>query len=454
MKIRRILATAVAAAVTTPVVFLSAAPAFADTKPSPASTQKPATDDEDEKPSYEELEKAVADAEAKLKDLKAQRKAVLKDVDENNIDEALKTELAAATAAAEAAKTAKATADAALVTAEADLAKLKETGSTATPEEIATAEQAVTTAKTAAEAAATTKAAADLRLVNADDAFDDAHVALARKAHLLGVDILVAEQDLADAEEALEAFEEGLGDCYEDGGVKVALNGPKSVTAGDTAIFSLRVSNTSDRTLDEVQALPYAAALPDEEEVLDGESDFKEYISIEWSSADVLEWTPITVEHDAIEIGDLVKGGSKDVKLRLTLDDETPVGPGVAFAVGAYQNNDGTCGFGDEYATAEFDILAAKGDKPTPKPTSATTKPTPEPSPSTTAPTPAPTVTSTGNGNTTQQGGSSNTAVNNGALAATGANDTLPLGLAAAGAVALGAGALVFARRRKAGANA
>lgn len=230
MKIRRILATAVAAAVTTPVVFLSAAPAFADTKPSPASTQKPATDDEDEKPSYEELEKAVADAEAKLKDLKAQRKAVLKDVDENNIDEALKTELAAATAAAEAAKTAKATADAALVTAEADLAKLKETGSTATPEEIATAEQAVTTAKTAAEAAATTKAAADLRLVNADDAFDDAHVALARKAHLLGVDILVAEQDLADAEEALEAFEEGLGDCYEDGGVKVALNGPKSVT--------------------------------------------------------------------------------------------------------------------------------------------------------------------------------------------------------------------------------
>jgi colicin import membrane protein len=42
----------------------------------------------------------------------------------------------------------------------------------------------------------------------------------------------------------------------------------------------------------------------------------------------------------------------------------------------------------------------------------------------------------------------------NGTLAATGANETLPLGYAAAGAVALGAGALVVARRRKAGAQA
>lgn len=363
----------------------------------------------------------------------------MQDLRDGNVGEAVKTELAAATAAVEAAKTAKATADAALVTAEEALAKLKETGSTATPEEIATAEQAVTAAKTAVEAAAATKTAADLRLKNAETAFQNARVALAQKASLLAADIVVAEQDLADAEEALEAFEKGLGDCYEDDAVKVALSGPKSVTAGTSAIFSLRVSNTSDRTLDEVEALAYAAALPDGEAPFDEESGFyKEYISIEWSSADVLEWTPITKEFDAIEIGDLVKGGSADVKLRLTLDDETPVSPGVAFAVGAYENNDGSCGLGEEYATADFEIVAAKGDKPTPKPTSATTKPTPEPSPSTTTPTPAPTVTSTGNGNTTQQGGSSNTAVNNGALAATGANDTLPLGLAAAGAVALG----------------
>ncbi|MFB7591179.1 LPXTG cell wall anchor domain-containing protein [Streptomyces sp. NPDC056169] len=452
MKIRRILATAVAAAVTTPVVFLSAAPAFADTKPGGTQTQKPASDEAD-KPSYEELEKAVAEAEAKLKDLKAKRKAAVQDIKDDKIDEALKTELAAAKAAVEAAKTAKATADAALVTAEEALAKLKETGSTATPEEIATAEQAVTAAKTAAEAAAAGKSAADLRLTNADTAYDDARVALARKVGLIDVDIVVAKQELADAEDALAAaLEEGLSDCEEDDSVKVALSGPKSVTAGTSAIFSLRVSNTSDRTLDQVGALAYAAALPDSAEDIDDESDFKEYISIEWSSADVLEWTKVTEEHDAIEVGDLVKGGSKDVKLRLTLESDTPAGPGVAFAVGVYENNDGSCGLGEQYATADFDILAAKGDKPSPKPTSATESP--EPSPSTATPTPAPTVTSTGNGDTTQQGGSSNTPVNDGALAATGANDTLPLGLAAAGAVALGAGALVLARRRKAGANA
>ncbi|MGW6389438.1 LPXTG cell wall anchor domain-containing protein [Streptomyces sp. NPDC055103] len=446
MKIRRILATAVAAAVTTPVVFLSAAPAFADTKPSSASTQKPASD-EDEKPSYEALEKAVADAEAKLDDLNAKREAVVKDLMDGNVGEAVKTELAAAEAAVEAAKTAKATADAALVTAEADLAKLKETGSTATPEEIATAETAVATAKTAVETAATTKAAADLRLKNADTAFDDARVALARKASLLAADIVVAEQELADAEEALESFEEGV-DCPEDDSVKVALSGPKSVTAGAAAIFSLRVTNTSERTLDEVEALAYAAALPDSmEDVDDEEEDFKEYITVEWSSADVPQWKKITEEDESIEVGALAAGKSEDVKLRLTVAADTPVGPGVAFAAGAYQNNDETCGFGEEYATANFEILG-KGDKP--KPTPSTT--TPAPSPSTTTPTPAPTATA-GNTGTTQQGGSSNTPVNNGALASTGANDTLPLGLAAAGAVVLGAGALVIARRRKAAAN-
>ncbi|MEU3688251.1 LPXTG cell wall anchor domain-containing protein [Streptomyces narbonensis] len=454
MKIRRILATAVAAAVTTPVVFLSAAPAFADTKPTPASTEKPAPGEEDDKRSYEELEKAVADAEAKLADLKAKRKAAVQDIKDNKIDEALKTELAAAEAAVEAAKTAKATADAALVTAEAALAKLKETGSTATPEEVATAEQAVNDAKAAVEAAVAGKTAADLRLKNASTAVADAHVALARKVSLIDVDIVVAEQELSDAEEALDSFGDLL-DCGEDDAVTVALSGPKTVTAGTSAIFSLRVGNSSERTLDEVEAYAYAAALPADEGVMDEEIEFpKEHITIEWSSADVLEWTPVTEEADAIEIGDLVKGGSKDVKLRLTVDADTPAGPGVAFAVGAYENNDGSCGLGEEYATADFDILAAKDDKPSPKPTSATESPTPEPSPSTTTPTPAPTVTSTGNTGTTQQGGSSSTPVNNGALAATGANDTLPLGLAAAGAVALGAGALVFARRRKAGANA
>ncbi|MFC9705089.1 LPXTG cell wall anchor domain-containing protein [Streptomyces sp. NPDC056943] len=461
MKIRRILATAVAAAVTTPVVFLSAAPAFADTKPSPASTQKPASDEDsdgDDFAEYEKLVAAVEAAEAKIKDLKAQRKAVVKDIDDENVDEALKTEKTAAKAAAEAAKTAKATADAALVTAEEALAKLKETGSTATPEEIATAEQAVTAAKTAVEAAGATKTAADLRLKNANTAFVDAIVALSQKVGLIDADLAVAEQELIEAEDALEEFEEGEiceeEEMEKDPSLKVALTGPEAITVGTSAVFSLRITNTSDKTLEAVQAYAGALQLPEPGDLIDDETDWEsQLIQVEWSSADNLEWTEFTEKSDAIEVGKLVKGGSADVKLRLTVEEDAPVGKGVAFAGGAYETNaDDACGMVEDVATAHFDILAAKGDKPSPKPTPATESP--EPTPSATTSTPEPTATSTGNGNTTQQGGSSNTAVNNGALAATGANDTLPLGLAAAGAVALGAGALVFARRRKAGANA
>ncbi|MEU3482386.1 LPXTG cell wall anchor domain-containing protein [Streptomyces sp. NPDC033754] len=460
MKIRRILATAVAAAVTTPVLFLSAAPAFADTKPTPASTEKPAPDEEsdgDDFAEYEKLLAAVTAAEEKLEELETQRKAVVQDLRDGNVGEALKTELAAAKAAVEAAKTAKTTADAALVTAEAALAKLKETGSTATPEEIAAAEKAVTDAKTAVEAAVAGTTAAELRLKNADLAVQNARVALAQKASLLAADIVVAEQDLADAEAALEEFEEGgFGECEEEDtlkSLKVALSGPKTVTAGQSASFSLRVSNSSEQTLEEVQVAVNAMRLPEPGEVIDDETDFaKTIIPVEWSSADNLEWTSLTEKFDSIEVGKLVKGGHYDVKLRLTVPADAPAGEGTIFGFGSYEKFDGDCGGSEQYARTEFDILAAKDDKPTPKPTSATESP--EPSPSTTTPTPAPTVTSTGNGNTTQQGGSSNTAVNNGALAATGANDTLPLGLAAAGAVVLGAGALVFARRRKAGTNA
>ncbi|MFE0019325.1 hypothetical protein ACFWXH_31055, partial [Mesorhizobium sp. NPDC059054] len=66
MKIRRILATAVAAAVTTPALMLSVTPAFADEKPA-SQTQ--------EKPSIAELEKAAAAAKAVYDDAVAAEKA-------------------------------------------------------------------------------------------------------------------------------------------------------------------------------------------------------------------------------------------------------------------------------------------------------------------------------------------------------------------------------------------
>ncbi|WP_395362456.1 hypothetical protein ACHGLA_21470 [Streptomyces sp. YH02] len=448
MKIRRILATAVAAAVTTPVVFLSAAPAFADTKPTPASTQKPATDEEDEKPSVEELEKAVAKAKAKIAALEAERDGYEKKIDAKDVGEAVATELAEATKVLDAAKAAKADADAKLAKAEEALKKLLETPAEGaeppTDQQKADAEKAVADAKKVVESADGAKAAAQLRHDAADEAYDDAMVELFRQLSRIDTQLRAAKQELADAEEALEGLEELPEDCEEDNSIKVALSGPKTVTAGKSAYFSLRVSNTSARTLEGVEAYVDAVRLPAPGELIDDETDFaKRIIPVEWSSADNLEWTSFTEEFDSIEVGKLVKGGHYDVKLRLTVAADAPAGKGVAFSVGAYDDNNGECGIGEQFAQTEFDILAAKSDKPQPKPT---------PSETTATPTPAP--TSGGNSNTTQQGGSSNTPVK-GNLAATGANENLTqLGLAAAATVALGAGALVIARRRKAGTNA
>ncbi|MER7625492.1 peptidase [Streptomyces sp. NPDC126503] len=451
MKIRRILATAVAAAVTTPVVFLSAGPAFATPTPTPAQTQAPATHEDDEKPSLEELEEALDKARAKVAELEVTYKAALKDLDDNNVEEDLKTELAAATEALKAAKDAKTAADTVLVAAEEALKKLP---GTATEQEKADAEKAVADAKKGVEDATAALAAAKLRHDKADTAYDDAVVALAKKAHILGERLKLAKQELADARDALEGFEELPEECEEGDALAVQVTGPTTVTAGTSAVFSLKVRNTSERTLDAVEAYAFAATLPtDWEEIDESEeppSGWNKFITVAWSSAKNPAWTPVSEEFDGIALGALAKGGQADVKLRLTVDAKAPTAQGVAFAAGAYENEDGSCGYGDN-SEAFFDIVpAGKDDKPTPTPT-----PTPSPSTTTATPTPVPTVT-TGNANTTPYGGSSTTPVNRGTLAATGSGDHLPqLGLAAGAAVVLGAGALVVARRRrKAGARA
>ncbi|MFF5391358.1 peptidase [Streptomyces sp. NPDC013012] len=438
MKIRRILATAVAAAVTTPLVLLSAAPAFADTEPSSASPQKPAAGKDAKPPTHKELQDAVTEAQrvydsvtTRLDKARATRQAFEK------ADHPLVVAMRAAHDAVREAGAALDTAEKAFAEAEREQRELSED---ATPEQKAAAATAVELAKKSLDEAEAVHGAADAESERAtgefSDARDDADSALRRALK----DHERAAQELAEAKAALEAFEAIGQECAESEAVEVVLGGPKKVTAGTSAVFSLRVSNTSKKTLDEVEAYAFAAALPDS---IEEEDFFKEYITVEWSSADVLEWTPVTEDKDAIEVGKLVKGGHYDVKLRLTVDPETPAGPGVVFAIGAYENEDRSCGIGQEPATAQFDILAAKGDKPKPKPT---------PSPSTTTPAPVPTTGTTG---TTQQGGSSSTPVTNGSLAATGSNDALPMiGLAAAGAVALGAGAVFVARRRKAGSQA
>ncbi|MGW3556004.1 peptidase [Streptomyces sp. NPDC000963] len=449
MKIRRILATAVAAAVTTPVVFLSAAPAFADTKPSSASTQKPAQgeeDPEDDKPpTRDELEAAVALAQEAYDDAVvavAGAKEALKGFDK--ADHPLKKAIADAEKAAVEAAAAKEAADKALVKAQDEQKALP---GDAAPEQKQAAADAVAAAGTAAEAAAAAKTAADAKVTETGTAFTDARDAASRAVTLAEKAQKTASRKLDDAKEELAFYEDMEGACEPNEAVRIALSGPKQVTAGQPAVFSMRVTNTSDRTLDLVDVYVNALREPDLGEDIDEDTDFEEWVlPVEWSSADAPAWTSVGEKFEAIELGELAKGAHHDVKLRLTVAADAPAGEGSIYTFGQYENNDGTCGMSLDDAYADFGILAAKGDKPKPAPT-----PTPSPSTSTPAP-----VTTTGNTGTTQQGGSSTTPVTTGGtLAATGANDVLPqLGLAAAGAVALGAGAVFAARRRKAGSQA
>ncbi|MFE0640846.1 LPXTG cell wall anchor domain-containing protein [Streptomyces sp. NPDC058877] len=439
MKIRRILATAVAAAVTTPAVFLSAAPAFADTKPSPASTQQPASaeDDSDEDPSLKELQAAVALAQKEYDEaVVALDKALTASKALDKPEHPLRAAFDGAAKAAEDAAAVKTAAEQVLAAAEQ---AVKDLPGDATEQQKADAAAAVTTAEEALAEATRLKGEADEDLAGAGTALKQAEDAAAEDLDLAQKAKEAAAEKLDGAKEELKLYEEIGEGCEEDDSVKVALSGPKTVTAGEPAVFSLRVTNVSDRTLDLVNAYVDALRLPLPGEDVDEETGYEERrIAVEWSSADVLEWTPLTEDLDSIEVGKLTKGTSYDVKLRLTVDADAPAGRGVVFSYGDYQNDDESCGIGSGYADLDFGILAAKGDKPKPTPSTST---------------PAPTVTTGGNTNTTQQGGTSGTPVN-GSLAATGANNTLPLGLAAAGAVALGAGALVLTRRRRAGADA
>ncbi|MGW1883571.1 LAETG motif-containing sortase-dependent surface protein [Streptomyces sp. NPDC001970] len=431
MKIRRTLATAVVAAVTTPVVLLSVTPAFADAKPSAASqAQRQAAED---KPSIEELEKAAAEAQKAYDDAVAAQKVARAVVEAALSDDAPLT-VAAEAAEKEAADaaTAKQNADQALADAQAALAALPET---ATAEEKAAAEMAVADAETAAVAAAAAKTAADEKATTARQVADDARVAAAKeysKAQKAVEEALkakeAADKALADAKEEAEEGE----DCVFESKLTTVVTGlPSKIVAGSTTDFSLRVTNGTDKTLDEVFPFVYFHATDK-----GGYNVIDDAFHLQWSTAAAPTWK--NVEEDggyAGSVSPLKAGAHADVKLRLKVDATAPAGEGLAFVAGDYVNDDESCG-GNDFTEYAFELLAAgtdAGDVDDAEP-GKTTPQTPDNKP---------------------QGVTSTTPVNSGTLADTGSSSALPQLAAAAGAaVALGAGAVFVVRRRKAGSAA
>ncbi|MEU3303161.1 LAETG motif-containing sortase-dependent surface protein [Streptomyces sp. NPDC006678] len=447
MTIRRILATAVAAAVTTPAVLLCATPALADAKPTTSATSATAeagrphadelrADTRADKvrsgrdagkqragtPSIEELEKAAAQAQ------KAYDAAVAA---ENTAREAMEAALskdsplavaerAAAKDAADAA-IARTNADKTLADAEAALAALPET---ATAEERAAAEKAVADAKTAAQAAATAKIAADEKAAKAVTALNDARVASVQEWSK-------ANQALKDAKKAKEAADKALADalevepvpCDAENRLTTTLTGlPAKVVAGSTVDLKLRVTNGTDRTLDEVWPYVYFHGVEK-----GGYEPIDDYMHLQWSSS-VQDWTDAGEDYTAGVVTSLKAGGAAEIKLRLKVDAEAPAAAGVAFIAADYLNNDGSCGGSPDVDAYDFEVAAA-GSSPAPSSTSGTAG---------------------GTGTQTQTTSTQPLSTTTGTLANTGSSSALPqLAGAAGAAMALGAGAVILVRRRQ-----
>ncbi|MFJ5656861.1 LPXTG cell wall anchor domain-containing protein [Streptomyces microflavus] len=425
MKIRRVLATAVAIAVTTPAAMLSVTPAFADTEPA-AQPQA--------KPTVKELEKAAAEAQKAYDEAVAAEKVARKVVDEALSDSApLAVAAKAARKAAEDAATAKTTADQAVTEAKAALDALP---AEPTPEEKAAAEKTLAEAETAATAAATAKTTADAEARTAVDLADDARVAAVRvygKAQA-AVEETLAAKTAADAAlaRAKEEENQGGGECLDEPGLTTVVTGfPSKVTAGTATTFSVRVTNGTDKDMEKV--LTYASVHATDKS---GAKDIAKYLKLKWSSVSSPKWKTVDGDLYIDTIGALKRGEHGDIKLRLDVDAKAPAGQGLTFIAGDYFNKDG-CGLTPDAAVNKFDIKAAAG-KPTPKPD------------------PKPTKSAAAGSGVTPQGSGSSVPVNttNGSLAATGSSDaTVQIALAGGAAVVLGAGAMFLVRRRRTGAD-
>ncbi|MFJ9687652.1 peptidase [Streptomyces bacillaris] len=444
MKIRRILATAVVAAVTTPAVMLSVTPAFADTKPAgqtqtPAEAQAQAQKQAQaqNKPTLKELEKAAAEARKAYDAALAAEKAAEAAVEAATAETApLAVGAKAARKAADDAAVAKGTADKAVKEAQEALGKLTET----TPdEERKAAEKALADATTAAEKAAADHLTAETDAKAAEKLAEDARAEAFRVLHKAreAVKETRAAKAAADAavERAREEENQGGGEeCVDDPGLTTTVTGlPDTVPAGTVTTFSVRVANNTGKDLEKV--LTYASVHATDK---DGAEDIAKYLELKWSTAASPKWQNVDGDLYIDAIGALKQGKQADIKLRLDVDAKAPAGQGLTFIAGDYFNEDGSCGLTPDAAVNEFAIKAAA--RPV-------TKPSPEPS--TTAP-------AAGSGVTPQGSGSSvPVTTTNGTLAATGSSDaTARLALAAGAAVALGAGAVFITRRRTAGADA
>nr|WP_308309691.1 peptidase [Streptomyces sp. CHD11] len=409
---------------TAPVVLLSAAPAFADERPTALGQRAQST--------IEELQRAVDRAQKEYDAAVLAVEEAITFLTEGMEEETHPTKAAVIEAekAAEAAAKVETEAGQAVVDARAALDEA------ATDEEKATAQTALDKAEKAALEAAQAKKAADTEATEARTAHEDARVAQTRRIGALQKVQDEAEEKLDDAKKALADAkageeEEPGGECVPEPRLTTVVSGLEDrIVGGTTENFTLRVTNGTSRTMDEVYLYTAVHAFANK-----SAKELGSYLDLEWSTAADPKWRDAGVLSGP-SVGALEPKASADVKLRLKVDADVPAGQGVALVAADYFNEDGSCGGYPDFEQYEFRILAKGSDPGKDKDA--------EDTPGTTD-------------NTTGQGGRSATPASTtaggvtGTLAATGAGDTVQqAALAGGAALVLGVGAMAAARRRTA----
>ncbi|MEV0370496.1 LPXTG cell wall anchor domain-containing protein [Streptomyces sp. NPDC050636] len=217
--------------------------------------------------------------------------------------------------------------------------------------------------------------------------------------------------------------------------LKMAIKGLQSefVAGADWSPSSITVTNTSDKAMEKVRPQPYISS----REIVDRqyeelEAQFRNPVTGKW-----LSFEDATV--DSVFTGFPV-AAHRTVTLPLRVRAIDPAKPGSGYAIieGTFRNQDGSCGMSN-HEQYDFKILPARGKPGRP---STPGKPSESAEP--------------GGGatdGTTPQGGVKETS-GEGRLAATGSSSALPtIALVGGVAMAVGAGAIISVRRRKAAAG-
>ncbi|MGA5005871.1 hypothetical protein ACPCDX_12800 [Streptomyces koyangensis] len=167
-----------------------------------------------------------------------------------------------------------------------------------------------------------------------------------------------------------EDDEEGPWDCVDEDGndlasdLTVAVSGlPGQVRAGSTHEFKLSAANSGENTLESVE---WGAAIMNEDDFW-MEDGLLSHVDLAFYDPESQQWISFYKEAGiGVAFGEttLKAGQTIDIKLKMTLSKDAPLGDGYAIGFGGYLDEDADC-FANAYAEYGFTVIGASA---TPKP--------------------------------------------------------------------------------------